>query len=77
MFTHLCCNNDDCGVKLKDHLMEKMGIESGSDELMINSGYLPTVVVCGPRGAGKSTLVTDIFCTMRSVVKVSYTRENC
>ena len=47
--------------------------KSASDKLTMSlDKFLPTVVICGPCGCGKSTLVAEIFDTISSVVTVSY-----
>ena len=41
-------------------------------ESKLESRYVPTMIVCGPRGCGKSTIVAEIFSEEPAVIKLLY-----
>lgn len=58
--------------RLKMTLIRKSDHDHSNKVKKIESRYVPTMIVCGPRGCGKSTLVAEIFGEEPAVINLSY-----
>ena len=62
-----------CMHDVIDHYVDRVEVRKRlMKALSRESKFVSTMIVCGPRGSGKSTLVAEIFDKIPAVVKLSY-----